>query len=264
MVVITGIVFLLLNVFLDEKGTLVKIQLPNIFKDHHIIANLKPTIAGEEWPLSVALWRKLYNSHGKYKPELNEYFHMYQCQLNFVLFAATSVLGISWQRLNHRSLLVQAVYRSDVYFHVRSILHKLHISLPHEDEFSEVKNDFEDRAHYSVCDEYGVDLAETWMYGECFYTIDYTAFGHGVKATERSPTDKLTRWIITQSKCLTRNGTEKINRSVMTYVYLVLSSQVKARSTMARNSAPVADAQKVFKNMFNDLIRGDLSIDTKK
>ena len=50
----------------------------------------------------------------------------------------------------------------------------------------------------------------------------------------------------------------------MTYVYLVLSSQVKARSTMARNSAPVADAQKDFKNMFNDLIRGDLSIDTKK
>ena len=106
MVVITGIVFLLLNVFLDEKGTLVKIQLPNIFKDHHIIAKPKPTIAGEEWPLSVALWRKLHNSHGKYKPELNEYFHMYRCQLHFVLFAATSVLGFSWQRFNHRNLLV--------------------------------------------------------------------------------------------------------------------------------------------------------------
>ena len=28
----------LLDVYLDEKETLAKIQLPNIFKDHHIVA----------------------------------------------------------------------------------------------------------------------------------------------------------------------------------------------------------------------------------
>ena len=50
----------------------------------------------------------------------------------------------------------------------------------------------------------------------------------------------------------------------MVYVYLVLSSQVKARSNIAGNSAPAVDAQKVFKDTFNDLIRGDLSIDTEK
>ena len=33
---------------------------------------------------------------------------------------------------------------------------------------------------------------------------------------------------------------------------------------MAGNSAPAVDAQKVFKGTFNDLIRGDLSIDTEK
>ena len=50
----------------------------------------------------------------------------------------------------------------------------------------------------------------------------------------------------------------------MVYVYLVLSSQVKARSAIASNSAPAVDAQKVFKGTFNDLTRGDLSIDTEK
>ena len=35
--------FLLLEVYLDEKGTSVKIQLPNIFKDHHILAQPTPT-----------------------------------------------------------------------------------------------------------------------------------------------------------------------------------------------------------------------------
>ena len=60
--------FSLLNVYLDEKGISVKIQLPNIIKDHHIVA---------KWSLFLALWRKFYNSHGKYRPELNEYFHIY-------------------------------------------------------------------------------------------------------------------------------------------------------------------------------------------
>ena len=31
----------------------------------------------------------------EYKPELNEYFHMYRCQLNFAMFCATSALGFA-------------------------------------------------------------------------------------------------------------------------------------------------------------------------
>ena len=72
--------FSLLDVYLDEKGTLVKIQLPNILKDHQIVAQPTPTAVGyHEWPLSLTLWKKFYNSHGKYKPELNEYFRIYRC-----------------------------------------------------------------------------------------------------------------------------------------------------------------------------------------
>ena len=46
--------FSLLDVYLDEKKTSVKIQLPNIFRDHHIVAKPRPTTAGDEWPLSLA------------------------------------------------------------------------------------------------------------------------------------------------------------------------------------------------------------------
>ena len=140
--------FSLLNIYLDEKGPSVNIQLPNMFKDHHIVAKPRPITAGDEWPLSLALWRTFYNSHGIYKPELNEYFYMYRCQLS-----ATSALGISWQHLNYSNLLVRSVYRFHAYFHVGSILHKLHISLPHEDGFTKVKNNYEDSEYYSVCNE---------------------------------------------------------------------------------------------------------------
>ena len=107
--------FSLLDVYLDEKGILVKIHLPNIFKDHHIVAQPTPTTVGyDEWQLSLALWRKFY---GKYKPELGKYSHMYRCQLHFAMFCVKRALGISWQHLNYPNILVRAVYRFHVYFH---------------------------------------------------------------------------------------------------------------------------------------------------
>ena len=43
------------------------------------------------------------------------------------MFCVTSELGISWQHLNHPNLLVRAVYKFHVYFHIRLILHELGI-----------------------------------------------------------------------------------------------------------------------------------------
>ena len=129
--------------------------------------------------------------------------------LNFALFCVTSALGISWQRLYHPNLLVCAVYRFYVYFQIRLILHELGISLPHEDGFSKVKNSYIKSAYYSICDDCGVDPAETWMYGDWFYTADHAVFDHEVKGTQRSPPDNLTRWIITQSKGFTKKALNK-------------------------------------------------------
>ena len=98
------------------------------------------------------------------------------------------------------------------------------------------------------------------MYGGWFYTTDFAVFGHNVKATERSPSEYLTRWIITQSKGFTRKGIEKISRSVRAYAYLVLTSQVQARSSIVGNSARAVDAQQAFKGMFKALINGDYSV----
>ena len=43
------------------------------------------------------------------------------------------------------------------------------------------------------------------------------------------------------------------------YVYLVLTSQVQARSGTVGNSAPAVDAQQVFKSTFKTLINEDYS-----
>ena len=85
-------------------------------------------------------------------------------------------------------------------------------------------------------------------------------FFHEVKATERSPPDYSTRWIITQSKGFAKKEFEKISRSVRAYVFLVLTSQAQASSSIVGNSAPVVDALQVFKGTFKALINEDYSI----
>ena len=96
---------------------------------------------------------------------------------------------ISWQHLNHPNLLIHSVYKFHAYFHVRLVLHDLGTPLPHEDGFSKVENAYIKSANYSICDEYGIDATETWMYGDWFYTTGYGIFGHEIKATKRSPPD---------------------------------------------------------------------------
>ena len=144
--------------------------------------------------------------------------------------------------------------------HIQLILHNLGIPLPHEDGFSKVKHAYTKSAYYSLCYDYGVHATETWMHGDWFYTTGYGIFGHGVKATKRSPPDNHMRWIITRSKCFTRKEIGKISRSVKAYVYLVLTSQVQVRSSIVGNSAPAVDAQELFKSTFKALINEDYSI----
>ena len=57
-----------------------------------------------------------------------------------------------------------------------------------------------------------------------------------------------------------KKSIEQISRSVRACVYLVLISQVQARSSIVGNSAPAVDAQRVFKSTFKELINKDYSI----
>ena len=61
-------------------------------------------------------------------------------------------------------------------------------------------------------------------------------------------------------KIFYKKGIEKISRSVRAYIYLVLTSQVQARSSTVGNSAPAVDAQQALKGMSKALINEDYSI----
>ena len=123
-----------------------------------------------------------------------------------------------------------------------------------------MKNSYINSAYYAICNDYVVNPNKTWIHGDWFYMTSYAIFTTGSKATKRSPPDDVGRCVITRSRGLTRKGIEKISRSVRAYVYLLLISQVQARSGIVGNSASAVDAQEVFKSTFKALIDKDHSI----
>ena len=66
--------------------------------------------------------------------------------------------------------------------------------------------------------------------------------------------DSMTRWIIEASVGFTDVGLYKISESVRAYAYLILSSQVSARSGIVGNTVSALTTQSVFLNNFEDIV----------
>ena len=186
--------FSLLDIYLDEEGPSVKIQLLNFLKNHHIVAKTSPT--------TVA-----FMMNGRYLlafgqnfilPMVNtslikRIFSNVSMSVKFCNFLCHKCTWCSWQHLNQPNLLVRAVFRFHVYFHVRLVLHDLGIFLAHKDGFGKVKISYIKIAYYSICDDYGVNADETWMHGDWFYTTGDGIFRYEVKVTKTTPPDNLKR-----------------------------------------------------------------------
>ena len=66
-------------------------------------------------------------------------FTIWQLQLNFVVFCASSACGVSVEHLNTKEPMIRSIYRFHVYYHIRRILKILEIPLPYENSFNKYK-----------------------------------------------------------------------------------------------------------------------------
>ena len=232
----------------------------DILKDHEIIPDIEKnrhSYDGDSWKLSKKVFVALHSR----KPKLEEYFHMYRCQLNFALYCASSALGVSMQHLNHPNMLIRSVYRFHVYYHMRLILYRLKGALPREERYKKTNNPYSKEDYFQVCDEYGVDPLEVWLFEDWYYTEEWAVFCcNGGKRTKVAPPENLTRWILETSKGFRRVRLTMISKSVRAYVYLLLTSQVQARSKIVGKTANALDAQNIYINSFEGLLKSDYSI----
>ena len=82
---------------------------------------------------------------------------LWQSQLNFAVFCASSACGVSSVHLNYaKHAMVRAVYRFHVYYHVRQVLKRLQVLLPHESSFNADDNPYMCSEFLKICEDYGV------------------------------------------------------------------------------------------------------------
>ena len=67
-------------------------------------------------------------------------FTIWQLQLNFVVFCASSACGVSVEHLNDKEPMIRSIYRFHIYYHIRRILKILEIPLPYENSFNQYNN----------------------------------------------------------------------------------------------------------------------------
>ena len=83
-------------------------------------------------------------------------FTIWQLQLNFVVFCASSACGVSVEHLNAKQPMIRSIYRFHVYYHIRRILKILEIPLPYENSFNQYNNLYNHEKFIGICSEYGV------------------------------------------------------------------------------------------------------------
>ena len=78
-------------------------------------------------------------------------------QLNFVVWCASSACGVSSEHLNcKKHSMVRVVYRFHMYYHVRRILKRLQVLLPHKSGFNTADNPYTNEEFVKICEDYGV------------------------------------------------------------------------------------------------------------
>ena len=95
---------------------------------------------------------------------------LWQTQLNFAVFCASSACGVSSAHLNYtKHPMVRALFRFYVYYHVRRVLKRLQVPLPHETGFRAADNPYTSSEFFKICEDYGVPNDPMKYQDEKFY-----------------------------------------------------------------------------------------------
>ena len=189
---------------------------------------------------------------------------LWQTQLNFAVFCTLSACGVSSAHLNYtKHPMIRSVYRFHVYYHVRQVLKRLQVPLPHETGFNTADNPYTESEFFKICEDYRVPNDPMRYRDEKFYWT-YQCGVHW--PDDYIGPDSMMRWIIEKSVGFTDVGLLKISESVRAYAYLILSSQASAGSSIIGNLASSLTAQSAFLNNFENVVnhRVDIQEDVKR
>ena len=197
----------------------------------------------------------------KWKNWENSPMNLWQTQINFAIFCASSACGVSAEHLTYKIPMIRSVYRFHNYYHIRRILKRLQVALLYQNGFSQFDNPYSKEVFLEICSEYVVDSDPVKYHGQYFASsFQRKRKNYPTPGLSYFTDDSMTRWIIEKSDGLTKTGLVMISESVRAYAYLILSSQASARSSILGNSANALTAQQAFMNNFEDIINRHVDI----
>ena len=188
-------------------------------------------------------------------------FTIWQSQLNFAVFCASSACGVSLKHLNAKEPMIRSIYHFHVYYHIRRILKILEIPLPYENSFNQYNNPYNHEKYIHICSEYGVsnDLTK-WRNQKYFSTWQSRDWETNKPGMSYINENSFSRWIIEKSDGLTMLGLQKLSESVRDYAYLILTSQTSTRGQIVGHEARNLDAQRTFLNTFENIVNRRVNI----
>ena len=188
-------------------------------------------------------------------------FTIWQLQLNFMVFCASSACGVSVEHLNTKEPMIRSIYRFHVYYHIRRILKILEIPLPYENSFNQYNNLYNHEKFIGICSEYGVsnDLTK-WRNQKYFSTWQSRAWETNKPGMSYINENSFSRWLIEKSDGLTMLGLQKLSETVRDYTYLILTSQTSTRGPIIGHEARNLDAQQTFLNTFENIVNRRVNI----
>ena len=151
----------------------------------------------------------------KYIDWENYEFTLWQTQLNFAVFCASSACGVSVEHMNAKIPMIRSIYHFHVYYHIRRILKIFQIPLPYDNTFHKYNNPCSREMYMKICNEYGVgtDLMK-WRNQGYFTMWQSRAWETGRPDTSYINDDSFSRWIIEKLDGLTKVALEKLSETV--------------------------------------------------
>ena len=188
-------------------------------------------------------------------------FTIWQSQLNFVVFCASSSRGVSVEDLNTKEPMIRSTYCFHVCYHIRRMLRMLEIPLPYENTFNQYNNPYNHEKFIGICSEYGVsnDLTK-WRNQKYFSTWQSRALETNKPGMSYINENSFSRWIIEKSDGLTMLGLQKLSETVRDYAHLILTSQTSMRGQIVGHEARNLDAQRTFLNTFENIVNRRVNI----
>ena len=188
-------------------------------------------------------------------------FTIWQTQLNFVVFCASSACGVSVEHLNTEEPMIRSIYRFHVYYHIRRILKTLEIPLPYENSFNQYDNPYNHEKFIGICSEYGVGNDSTkWRNQTYFSTWQSRAWETVKPGMSYINENSFSRWIIEKSDGLTMLGLQKLSESVRDYAYLILTSQTSTRGQIVGIESRNLNAHRTFLKSFENIVNRRVNI----